>query len=695
MKRWPPLILVCCLLTGCSAPSAPAGGTSSQTDNTNGTQSSTVTLEDGTSAVVITDAAGNRVTVPFGSTAASGNQSGSSSPAASAGTKTQPSGDTVMNYSSNALSDAYVAADYSGARGQICYIKWNQISNEYIGSVTDIYDLMAFITSLQGVLNRQKPTVYVDWHGETDLFWYKYLHRQGKLLNGYSEKAITSVSQLLETFRSDIRSFGLTEWDPGVMATSNVAATVCSATNALPVRGGSRFAARVKSETRAAVKINLVGKFTGTGVIPDTSRASTGSKKCDAYIWAMEKYMDKLNGGVVGFLLDANQAYGNDLKYTSAPNRDYIIAKRGFVFDLSPWNDEAASDDPGQKAGLDYKVMIEMFNRLYQKNGGDIFTVCGYVPWHKKYTRESGTSKHSAIDSEWQFCNIISSFNAILDADSAEYSEITNASLYRLYPLKERYSNPQPQNKMKFDPRKKYVYLYLGDYDSASWVKQFVPKMFTDPARGSVPLAWAFNQNLAERIPMVYDYLYEYKTHNDTFVSGDSGAGYLFPSILLDKSKSTHSTLPSGRDVFIKHNKKWFTKFGINFIGMICNPGNAFGTAEAEMYSQFATVGGSFNLGGTVSNLKPVFKNGALFLPHTSDLPQKDYDGNSPQKNGDFIISQTRINISYPFYMFRSILWRPSQIKALQDYVTAKSGGEVVFCSPQDFMRLAKETYNS
>ena len=36
------------------------------------------------------------------------------------------------------------------------------------------------------------------------------------------------------------------------------------------------------------VLIDLTGKFTGTGTIWQTSTPSTGSAKCDAYIWAKE-----------------------------------------------------------------------------------------------------------------------------------------------------------------------------------------------------------------------------------------------------------------------------------------------------------------------------------------------------------------------------------------------------------------------
>ncbi|EQD70079.1 hypothetical protein B1A_06492, partial [mine drainage metagenome] len=53
---------------------------------------------------------------------------------------------------------------------------------------------------------------------------------------------------------------------------------------------------------------------------------------------------------------------------------------------------------------------------------------------------------------------------------------------------------------------KSYMAIYVGDYDSAAWLYQMLPTMWTDPARGSIPLGWAFDPNLSDRFApgMVY-----------------------------------------------------------------------------------------------------------------------------------------------------------------------------------------------
>lgn len=585
---------------------------------------------------------------------------------------------------------------FDGSKGSVYYLSWNSIRNAVGADSEAQYDALCFVTALQGVLNREEPTLYFDYQS-SDTFWYKYMKREGKLLYGYAQTVIPDLDTLFTTFAEQIREYGLVTWDPQVPSTSNVAVTACGAYDYLPLRAGGAFTALVQEKTGAPVKLQLEGKFTGRGTIPGTNRASSGSAKCDAYLFALETMFDDLEHGVVGYYVDGTPYPGGgygDLSSSPAVNRDYLIANRAFVFDLGPWDDELPHDDPGQPMGTDYRTLIEILDKTYQKNNGKVYTVMGYVPWDRKYTATAGPSNHSDVHTEWHFCEIISSFNAILDADSAPYGILSNASLYRHYPLKESYNNNHIQQKLTYDPNKQYVMLYLGDYDSGGWVKNWVPRLWTDPARGDVPMAWPFNLNLSDRIPMLYDYLYETKSDNDMFISGDSGAGYLFPSVLLDKSLASHSSYPSGEESFVEHCQKYFRKFDVNYIGFAVNPWNPFGEKEMAMYNRFAPRGTVYGHGGTMNSSKLMVYNNVPYMPATSDMPEKDTDEKSPKTNGDFILRSLQFVDEYPFYVFRTILWKPSEIKALQEYVVEKSGGDVVFCTPDTFSDLILQAWN-
>ena len=51
-------------------------------------------------------------------------------------------------------------------------------------------------------------------------------------------------------------------------------------------------------------------------------------------------------------------------------NLDFFVSRRGFFFDLSPWGDEAATDDPAQSVGCDPTMLLEMLGEAYRLKEG-------------------------------------------------------------------------------------------------------------------------------------------------------------------------------------------------------------------------------------------------------------------------------------------------------------------------------------
>ncbi len=152
-------------------------------------------------------------------------------------------------------------------------------------------------------------------------------------------------------------------WDPAVPATSNVATTAAGVEDLLPVRAAAGTESLADSLAKLGLKLqlDLAGKFTGSGLIPDSETRSTGSAKCDAYLWAKARYLDtgRANARCLGYWLDAFW-----LKHPGRmpwwenclSNHDWIVRNRGFLFDLSNWGDESPQDDPGQPVGTDLET---------------------------------------------------------------------------------------------------------------------------------------------------------------------------------------------------------------------------------------------------------------------------------------------------------------------------------------------------
>jgi hypothetical protein len=488
-----------------------------------------------------------------------------------------------------------------------------------------------------------------------------------------------------------------------VPSTLNAAVTACGVHDYLPVCGGE-FYEYLKSKLNSLeIKLDLIGKFNGIpgSAIYNTDRSSTGSAKCDAYIYALENFLDKTSDSVMGYILDGAgrdwliEENSTDYENAFVPNVNYLIANRAFVFELSPWDDEVPCDDKNQPLGTDYKVFCEILKRQADRNNNaKITSVSGFTPWQTKYTEYKNKSKHGAVETEWRHAELLSAHNCIMDADAYGYCGLFNASLYRHYPLKEKYINSRSTSYEPYDENKKYVLIYMGDYDSAPWLTIFTPMHFKDKNRGKYPHFWCFNPNLSKRVPMVFDYVYKNKRENDFFGAGDSGAGYLNPSLLF--APRIFSDLPDADSVFIEHNKYYFEKFDIRHVGFIINGHHKFDEKVYDMYAEFVKGGAGHN-----GHRNPIYiKDDIVFMGYFGDLPgiSSHVDGSfnmtDIENAAEMIINWGKEKLYKNFMFFRTILWSPSMIDALANCLKEKDPlSEYVFSNPDDFFSMAADIF--
>ncbi|MBN2294882.1 MAG: hypothetical protein JXM70_20810, partial [Pirellulales bacterium] len=396
------------------------------------------------------------------------------------------------------------------------------------------WDVLHATAAVQGIVNRDEPTLFVRFLAATDDFWLDELRKPGNWLAGRPVKKIENFDQLIVTFGHKLR--GLVVYNENVHATSNLASTIAGVEDRLCLRfdpaPNSLYTRTIALDMPFAKDVvrlyNNDGspKFNGKpgSTIPDTEIPSTGSAKCDAYLWAKQRYLDsgKVSADYMAFYIDTFWLTTRQraLRHSTLTNHDFFISQRAFFFDLHVWEEESPIDDPGQKPGTDARTLYSLLRSMYKHAGGKIFQIGGFTPWLWKYTNSAGAkaSKHGGVDTEWKYAQIISAFNGVMDADALDYNAMTNASFYQHFPLAKHY----PQNKRPTidDLKSKgfirpdggvapmsYVTFYMGDYDSAAWFSIMVPRLWSDPARGSIPCSWAFNPNLDRRAPHVMDYV--------------------------------------------------------------------------------------------------------------------------------------------------------------------------------------------
>ncbi|MBR4282500.1 MAG: hypothetical protein IKT35_02170, partial [Clostridia bacterium] len=477
-------------------------------------------------------------------------------------------------------------------------------------------DCSRLFYSLQGLVNRDfgmdakhTTVIYANAQGGTEDTWLNYINSTDSILrkssaagngDGLTIVNITTWSDFYNQFKDVIKSCGIVLWDGNVPATANVAATMCGVDGYLPVLAESPLH-KILVADGVSVKHNFVGQFkNGQGGVQITggSNLSTGSAKNDAYLWAVEKYINRVSSTYMGYMVDGAaslKGYSAYPDHESATliryerwkqlyNHDYLIARRAFFFDLDPYAGEAAFDDPAQvngqaSVGADAATLKYILQRRYNRANGAFGQLIGFPPWWCKYSKDFELGTQPATYLEWLFTETITCYNMAKEADAAGMTAMTNGSAYYKYVLKKaKYTNnTTPLENLTFNKNTFYYTIYVGDYDSSAWLKTLIPGYFGDSKRGTLPLMWSINPNLSYRVPMVFDYMYEKKTAKDYFAGGDGGAGYIIPEALFhDKylaylgEKRPANNAAAGV-TFANYSKPFYDRFGLEMTGFIIN----------------------------------------------------------------------------------------------------------------------------
>lgn len=574
-------------------------------------------------------------------------------------------------------------------------------------AVRRTWDETHFVASVQGIVNRREPRLYIilvgDATGRFDRFWLDAMRQPGGWLRDRVLVPAPDPVALARRFRGLLK--GLVVYDEKVPATSNVASTVAGAEDLACVRFDPRDESLYRrlaldsGGPRLPVKVWLVNRdgtslFTGRGIIPGTRTASTGSAKCDAYMWAKERYLDtgKCSPTKLAYYLDAwwlRHPEGYVPNHTLS-NHDYFIAERGFFFDLSPWDDESPVDDRAQPVGADARTLTAILRSAYERTDGKrMIHVGGFLPWAWKYTNHGDAGgKHEPVPGEWRYAEILSCFNAYMDADALGLSAMANASVFRKFPLARRYPQRKPtlndlRSRGLIDagghvvPRN-YVAIYGGDYDSAAWLYWQLPDMWRDTALGTIPMGWAFNPNLAERFAFGMDYARKRAARGDVFIAGDSGAGYVNPSRLVEPR--VHSGLPSGLNVWEEHCRRHYARWDLSLTGFVID---GFAPAsQGKVLDAYAR----FSPDGVICQKTPHEKmHGGM------PLLRMEWDIYEVRAGANTILSRTRADRPR-FSVYRTILWSPTKLRELVQTVKKDSRGrDVEFVDPHSLMLLVKQ----
>jgi hypothetical protein len=557
---------------------------------------------------------------------------------------------------------------------------------------------------------------------EDDLVWLSRMREKNGICENWKVQKIESMAELFAKFGNYAKGVVLYETNPqsGPASTSLVATTVAGAEDCIAIRkdltSGSMYNWLVNDPEgpQLPVFLDLTGKFSGSGTIWQTTITSTGSAKCDAYIWAIEKYLKtgKSNPSTLGLYLDLWGLNIEDQDFTDLINLDYMVANKGFCFDLSPFSDEAPNDDPGQPLGTDRETMIKIFDECNnQLNKSQMIEVCGFPDWQYKYSTAAG-GIHDPVTLEHTFASFVTVYNGYLDVDFMLPNMSFYAGMWPAIKDKRLIQNPPPSYDDLVDRGLinvsgqvvpgNYVCIILGDFDCTAWSalrmahagQQYsYPNggIWQDAQRGSVYCNWGLNPNLVKRVSAVFDYIYRHKSDKDYFCAWDSGAGYIIPSRLRVRANG----YPDGSALWQKHCRDIYRITDYSITGWLLER-VGLEQVDAEVYSEFSSDGIGGHYGGKGFTFWDQSQTDGDLV---NNVPVNNVSGGSDPTQNDLIDYSSGVH----FASYRAVNWDtdgngslvpwgPDEVKLLMNQY-ADSGNNHRFLDVYSFYYLMRYHY--
>ncbi len=289
-----------------------------------------------------------------------------------------------------------------------------------VATTLENLDALVFATSVEGLVNRTGPRLYVI-ATPADAFWLEQATDGSKPWGwaaAHPRKNLSSVEELITTFAADISH--TVQWAADQPSTLNLATMASGVEGLAIVRKTSPLAASITAAWPIAH--DFAGQF---------------QNKREASSYAHQTYLAQTKPGFLGYQLDGwpwtRLIAGSDGSDFGGPNilaRDYLIAKKAYVFDLSPWPDQAPIDDPTQPNGADRGELVGLLDAAHSAvQGQELGTMWGFYPIEKYAT---GVHQEP-VSGEWTTAELISEHGVRLTGNGGQaYGlEAANASFHQ------------------------------------------------------------------------------------------------------------------------------------------------------------------------------------------------------------------------------------------------------------------------
>jgi GxGYxYP putative glycoside hydrolase C-terminal domain/GxGYxYP_N second domain/GxGYxYP third domain/GxGYxYP_N 1st domain len=341
----------------------------------------------------------------------------------------------------------------------------------------DVYDIRGAsqdtqlaITTMTGIINRQKPLVYLLSSGDA-AFWLQEVFAQ--IPHDVSPATgNAALDAMLNKYASSIQ--GIIIYDPNSIESINIATMLAGQRDGMVVSPAQANA--------------LQGPPYKLPVIADL-RVYQWKNRIQTYTWAERNLLKNSATNLIA---------GLDPKISGAL-RSFLVATRTFIY----WLDAT-------------KFIPDVFNGWISERGltQRIFN-----------TFPAGTTHLGWFIDEPKGVKLTSQRSMpVLASDFFENLEVWT-SVQNMPGIQQT----QTENVTISTP-KAYVSFTISDGDNLQYDQHRMAGLWRDPVRSSIPIGWTISPSLVQTAPSLAAYYMSTASPNDELIAGPSGEGYIYPS---------------------------------------------------------------------------------------------------------------------------------------------------------------------
>lgn len=352
------------------------------------------------------------------------------------------------------------------------------------------------LTALQGLINRDKPQLYLIYNSE-DTRWLNYMKKQGYIKSAIIE---SNPQKIIKKYSKYIKGTVIT--DPYLPDSINVATMYAAVYDLIPCSN------RLSKMLKLNVKLDTRGKWKNTA---------------QAYNWAFDNLWSKQNHYVASCLW--NQAI---------ESRDYLVQHKIFIFWVPGPIDSANS----YSAPLEEMKFVEKLLSKLPPNT----PIMGYS-WAGV---DIGIGEGGGV-------GLFATFGHYLVGSV----NVPNLSVHSGVRIKTDFKQTAKATYPKLNKTKKYVAFTMSDGDNIPVLTGFNwPQLWNSPIRGKFPMTWTISPASCVLIPDVMEYYYSTATQNDSFGAAVSGVGYTYPALYGNRFKNKKQVFDGFMDLTEEYMKR-------------------------------------------------------------------------------------------------------------------------------------------